>query len=84
MNDVEERREAIHVVQFASQSAGEIEAETIDVHLRGPVAQAVHDELQNLRMTHIQGVSRAGVVHVEARHLRDEAIVSRNYRCHES
>ena len=28
----------------------EVEAEAVDVHLRDPVAQAVHDELQHARM----------------------------------
>ena len=50
MNDVEEGAEPVDVVELAGQRAGQIEAEPVDVHLEHPVAQAVHDELQHLRL----------------------------------
>ena len=40
MDDVEERAEPIDFPQFARERAGEIEAKTIDVHLRAPNAAA--------------------------------------------
>ena len=36
VDDVEEGAQPIHVVQFARQRAGQIEAEAVDVHLRAP------------------------------------------------
>ena len=40
----------VHFVQFASQRAGQVEPKTVDVHLRHPVTQAVHDQLQHARV----------------------------------
>ena len=66
LNDVEERRQPIDVVQLARQRRREVEAEAVDVHVDDPVAQAVHDQLQHVRVPHVQGVAGAGVVHVVA------------------
>ena len=52
MDDVEERPEAIDVMQLPRQRGGQVEAEAVDVHLRHPVAQAVHDQLEHLRVRH--------------------------------
>ena len=75
MDDVEERREPVDVVQLARQRRRQIEAEAVDVHLGDPVAQAVHDELQHLRMAHVQAVAGAGVVHVVARLVGHQPVV---------
>ncbi len=75
VNDVEERAEAVDLVQLARQRRGEVEAEAVDVHLRDPVAQAVHDHLQHARMQHVQRVAAAGVVHVVARIVVHQAVV---------
>ena len=75
MNDVEERRQPIDIVQFACEGRRQIEAETVNVHLRDPVAQAIHDELQHLRMAHIQAIARARVVHVIARLVWHQPVV---------
>ncbi len=75
MDDVEERAQLVHLMQLARQRAGKIEAKPVDVHLQHPVAQAVHDELQHARMPHVQRVAAAGVIHVVARLIRDEAII---------
>jgi hypothetical protein len=48
LDDVEERRQPIDVVELARERGGEVEAEAVDVHLEHPVAEAVHDELQRL------------------------------------
>ena len=50
VDDVEERRQAVDVVELARQRGGEVEAEAVDVHLEHPVAQAVHDELERARV----------------------------------
>src|SRR6185437_512076 len=76
IDDVEERRQAIDLMQFARERGGEIEAETIDVHFRDPVTEAVHDQLEDLRMADVQGVAGARVIHVIARLVLHEAIVS--------
>ncbi len=36
MDDVEERRQTIHVEQLARERAREVEAESVDVHLDAP------------------------------------------------
>ena len=57
LDEVEERREPVDVVQLAGQRRGEVEAEPVDVHLGHPVAQAVHDQLQHVRVAHVQAVA---------------------------
>ena len=42
--------------------AAQVEAEPVDVHLDHPVAQRVHDQLQRVRVAHVQAVPGAGVV----------------------
>ena len=42
LDHVEERGEPVDVVQRARERGGEVEAETVDVHLEHPVPQAVH------------------------------------------
>jgi hypothetical protein len=62
-------------VQLAGQRGGEIEAEAVHAHLRDPVAEAVHDQLQRARGADVDGVARARVVHVVARVAGHEAVV---------
>ncbi len=77
LDQVEERRQPIDVVQLARQRRRQVEAEAVDVHLEHPVAQAVHDELQHVRVPHVQRVAGAGVVHVVAALVGDEPVVRR-------
>ena len=77
MNDVEERTQLVDSMQLTSQCTGEIEAESVDVHLLHPVPQAVHDELQDARAAHIECVAAAGEILVEARLVGEEAVVGR-------
>ena len=44
MNDVEEGREPVDVVELARERRHEIEAEPVDVALGDEVAQRVHDQ----------------------------------------
>ena len=75
MDDIEKRAEPVNVMKLARQSGGKIEAKTVDVHLRDPIAQAVHDQLQHSRMGHIEGVAAAGIVHVVARVVLHQTII---------
>ena len=77
MDDVEERAEAIHLEQLASERARQVEPEAVDVHLDHPVPQAVHDELQHLRALHVQRVPAAGEVHVVPVVIADQTVVRR-------
>ena len=45
------------------------------MHLGDPVAQAVHDELQRVRVAHIERVAGAGVVHVELLVVIDQTVI---------
>ena len=47
------------------------------MHLGDPVAQRVHDQLDRVRVPHVEGVAGAGVVHVVALVVLDEAVVGR-------
>ena len=74
-DDREERRQRVHLVQFAGQRRREVEPESVDVHLRDPVAQRIHDELQRERAAHVQRVARAGGVEVVELVALDEPVV---------
>ena len=58
LDQVEEGREPIDLVQAAGQRGGEVEAEPVHVHLGDPVAQAVHHQLEHVRVAHVQRVAR--------------------------
>ena len=62
-------------MKSAGKRAGQVEAETIHMHLQHPVPQTVHDELQHPGMPNIQSVATAGVVHVITRIVRDQPVV---------
>ena len=66
VDQVEEGRQPVDLVEAAGQGRGQVEAEAVDVHLLDPVAQRVHDQGQHLGMAGVEGVAGAGVVHVEA------------------
>ena len=64
VDDVEERRQPVDVVEAARERRGEVEAEAVDVALDRPVAQRVHDHPQRARVLGVERVARARVVHV--------------------
>ncbi len=64
LHDVEERREAVDLVELARERGREVEAEPVHVHLGHPVPQRVHDGLEHVRRAHEQRVARAGRVEV--------------------
>ena len=75
LDEIEECRQLVDLVQAASQRGRKIEAEAVDVHLRGPVTQAVHHQLQYERVAHVEGVAGARVIHVVLLVVLDEAVV---------
>src|SRR5580692_616641 len=76
MDDVEESAQAIDLMKFPGESGSEVQAEAVHVHLKNPVAQTIHDQLQYTRMPHVQGVSGACVIPVIARIIGHQAVVS--------
>ena len=73
---VEESAQLVYVLQFAGERGSQIEAKPIDVHLRDPVAQAVHHELYRMRVHHVERVAATGIIHVMARVARHGSVVS--------
>ena len=67
VDDVEEGREPVDLVELARERRGEVEAEAVDVAVADEVAQRVHDQPQHARMRRVEAVAGARVVHVEAR-----------------
>ena len=59
MDDVEEGTQLIDGEQLPRQGTGQVETETVHVHFLHPVAQAIHDELQDARMLHVQACCRS-------------------------
>jgi len=53
-------------VEFACERGREIETEAVHVHLFHPETERIHDELEHVRIAHVQAVSGARVVHVAA------------------
>ena len=65
LDDVEERREPVDVVELPGQRGGQVEPETVDVHLQHPVPQRVHDQLQGVRVPGIEAVPGTGEILVQ-------------------
>src|ERR1019366_4229775 len=62
-------------VAVAGERRSEIEAKAVDVHLGRPVAQAVGEELEHLRVRHVDRVPAAGRIDVRVRSLRIVAVI---------
>src|ERR1700740_3126621 len=77
MDDVEEGTETIDFMEFSRQCRSEIKAESVDVHVKHPVTEAVHDKLQHTRMAHVQRIAGAGVVDIVAGIVGDGTVVKR-------
>jgi hypothetical protein len=75
LDQVEERREPVDVVELPGQRRGEVESEAVDVHLGDPVAQRIHDQLQRLRRADVERVPGARVVHVVLLVVLDQPVV---------
>ena len=81
LDEIEERRQSVDVVELAGQRGGQVEAEPVDVHLEHPVPQRVHDQLQGVRMAGVEAVAGAGEVLVVAAGRRRAAGSRRRCRC---
>ena len=46
LHQVEEGGQTVNIMELTCQGGGEVEAETINVHLRDPITQGVHEQLQ--------------------------------------
>ena len=77
VDDVEEGAHLVDGAGLARERRREVEAEAVDVHLGDPVAEAVHHELERLRVQHVQAVSAAGEVVVERAVFGAQAVVRR-------
>ena len=75
MDNVEKGPQLVDLVHSLAERAGQIEAEPVDVHLLHPISKAVHNQLQYVRVAHVQGVAAAGVIHVIAQIAVDKPIV---------
>ena len=73
---VEERAQAVDVVELARERAREIEPEAVHVALGDPVAQRVHDQPQRARVDGVERVARAREVHVEVRVVGHQPVVA--------
>ena len=51
---------------FPTESRGEIEPKPVNMHFRDPVAQAIHNQLQDVCVAGVRRVSAPRIVHVEA------------------
>ena len=73
---VEERRQAVDVVELAGQRRGQVEAEAVDVALDDEVAQRVHDHAAApLGWTGFSELPVPGEVHVVARVVGHQPVV---------
>ena len=77
MNDVEERGTRIVCLWLASQRNRQIEPKAVDVHLLNPIAQAVGNQLERLRLRNVERVARPGEILVVARVIRRQVVISR-------
>jgi hypothetical protein len=53
MNNIEERRQTIHLMQPASERGRQVQTKAIHMYVQHPIAQAIHDQLQGARVQHV-------------------------------
>jgi hypothetical protein len=75
VDQVEERRQPVDLVELPGQRRRQVEAEPVDVHLGDPVPQRVHDQPQRLVVADVEAVPGAGGVVVELLVAVDEPVV---------
>ena len=60
---------------LAGQCRGQVEPESVDVHLEHPVPQRIHDQLERVRIAGVETVAGAGEVLVVAQIAVEQAVV---------
>src|SRR5690606_38491499 len=75
MDDIEKRTQFLDAVEFTRQRGGQVEPESIDMHLLYPVAKTVHHQPEYDWLIGFQCVTGACVIHVEPFVVFDEPIV---------
>ena len=73
---LEKRRARVEAAFLATENGSEIEAETVDSHLNGPIAQAVHDQPQHLGMGNVNGVAATAVIDVKTPVARQQLVIA--------
>ena len=69
--------EFVEPAPVAGEGRRQIETETIDAHFRYPITQTVHHQLQRARTKCVHGVAGAGVIQIETRTVREQAVIRR-------
>ena len=75
VEDVEERTQPVDRMLFSRERGGEIETKSVHVHLRDPVTQTIHDELQSPWMLDVERVSASRIVRVIAIVVRRQPVI---------
>src|SRR5438874_1119287 len=65
----------VEALVITREDGREIETKTIDMHVRHPIAQAVHHQLKDTRVKQIKSVTRPSEIDIKARILTIHAIV---------
>src|SRR5690606_11956380 len=73
---IEESAAPIEAVMLSSKNGGEVEAETVDMHLQHPIPQRIHHQTQYSRIADVDGITAAGVVDVVTRVLALQTVVA--------
>ena len=74
---IEKPGTGVEAVAVAPERDTEIEAETVDVERRDPVAQRIHHHLQHARMREVQRVAGAGIIDAMAPVARHQTVIAR-------
>ena len=75
MNDIKEGGQPVYIMQFPGQCRGQVKTEAIYMHFRNPVAQAVHDELEYLRVASVKAVTGTRIIHIVAQVILHETVI---------
>ncbi|MNJ15332.1 hypothetical protein D3C77_95770 [compost metagenome] len=67
----------VKALVITPENGRQVEAETVHVHLAGPVTQRVGNQLQHAGVAEVEGVTGAGIVDVEAFVVGHQAVIGR-------
>ena len=77
VDNIEKRAEPVNRVKLPRKGGGEVESEAVHMHVLNPIAQAVHNQAQHVRVHHVQRVARAGEIHVIAALVVNKPVIGR-------